>query len=486
MSTHNLVFPFHSSSQLDDVDARRCRDGRSQYLGHISFFMIAVPMILILMNEALGSAVIDAAIPAMYSSIFVLGAYLYSISLLVLLLTFCLVIAAVFYWTLVYRPARKAHFRRKEKMRRMRSGGHSPLAVRGTKIQSAASSPTITRSKSASISASRSGSVSAYLRRVFNIMRHSLQHGITLLSLTGTRYSKEKDKEKALQRVWQAMNRSAPISSSSRNETETEDSPLKLVQSRRNSTLSPDYSALASIEKLKPSFRMKDVAFTDPYWSHFSSETVVVALNIADEFPRRLTSQTVFEARDMFALMRSRLLSRAESRDHDFVQGAVVSESVLYAEYRRALDVFHPDGIALSPTEIEEACELYDQWKVSVNEQFMVKIVGSAAVRERMIRLSLFEEWMSKGILVSLRNNLTDRLMDRTLQRVPRMMKRLSDATCPTDKTAAPTNKSIKFRRNMKKLNVVTPHNLVSLSDYFNPAVPDAHELTPCSSIVTL
>lgn len=447
--------------------------------------MIAVPMILILMNEALGSAVIDAAIPAMYSAIFVLGAYLYTISLLALLLTFCLVIAAVFYWTLVYRPARKAHFRRKEKMRRIRSAGHSPLAVRGAKTQSAATSPSITLCKPASISASRSGSVSAYLRRVFNIMRHSLQHGITLLSLTGTRYSKEKDKEKALQRVWQAMNRSAPINRLS-NESKMEGSPLKPVQSRRNSPLSPDRSALASIEKLKPSFRVKDVAFTDPYWSHFSSETVVVALNIADESKKKLTSQTVFDAEHMFALMRSRLLSRAEIRDNDFVQGAVVSESVLYAEYRRALDMFYPDGIALSSTEKEEACELYDQWKVSVNEHFVMKIKGSSPVAVRMIRLSIFEEWMSKGILVSLRNNLTDRLMDSTLQKVPHMRKRMSDAKSPAEKSAAPRRSSIKFRANMKKLNVVTPQKLASLSDYFNPAVPDTLYLTPCSSIVSL
>jgi membrane protein implicated in regulation of membrane protease activity len=92
--------------------------------------MIALPMTFILMNEVVGAAIIDAAIPAMYSAIFILGAYLYSISLLALLLTFCLAIAAVFYWTLVYRPASKAHSLRKEKLKRMRCASHSPSVDR--------------------------------------------------------------------------------------------------------------------------------------------------------------------------------------------------------------------------------------------------------------------------------------------------------------------------------------------------------------------
>jgi hypothetical protein len=441
--------------------------------------MIAVPMILILANEALGSAVIDAAIPAMYSAIFVLGAYLYSISLLALLLTFCLAIAAVNYWTFVYRPACKAHSLRKEKLRRIRSADHSPPKVRGAKAKGDASSPTLSRSESAPVSVSRSGSVSAYLRRVTNIMRHSLQHGITLLSLRRTRHSK--DKYKAMQGVWRTMNRSAPISIST--SCNREGSPLKMVQSRRNSTLSNKLcSVLASIEKLKPSFRVKDSR-----WCTSDCEAVVMSMwpdsMIADEPKRRLTSKIVFEADEILALMRSRLLIAEEQRG-DVLKGAVVSESVLYEEYRRALDVFYPHGVALSATEREEACELYNQWKVSVNEHFTVQIVGSSAVAVRMIRLNLFEEWLSKEILVVLQSNLTDRLMDSTLQRIPRMVKRMSNASCLADKSPALT--SIEFRRNMKALNVVTPHKLSSLSDYFNGPVPDNLTLTPCASIISL
>ena len=278
----NLSFPFHSLSQLDDVDAGRCRDGRSQYLGHISFFMIAVPMILILLNQALGSAVIDAAIPAMYSAIFVLGAYLYTISLLALLLTFCLVIAAVFYWTLVYRPAIKAHSLRKEKLKRMRSASHSPSANRQMK---GSASPCRVASSS-----SRSESASVYLRRVFNIMRHSLQHGITLLSFRRTRCAKEM----AIQRVWRAMNRVAPVHSP----TSTTRAG-SLMSSRRQSLLDSNLtSALASVKKVK-SFDRASAKNTS--WSDANSESVVIAMVSADESKRRLTPKIIFEAKDIFS-----------------------------------------------------------------------------------------------------------------------------------------------------------------------------------------
>ena len=68
--------------QLNDVDALKCRSGRLTYLGMISFALIAMPMSCLLLNEFVGGAVIDAAIPAIYSALLVCGALLFSISLL--------------------------------------------------------------------------------------------------------------------------------------------------------------------------------------------------------------------------------------------------------------------------------------------------------------------------------------------------------------------------------------------------------------------
>ena len=403
-------------------------------------------MTLILMHEVAGGAIIDAAIPAMYSAIFVLGAYLYSISLLALLLTFCLVIAAVFYWTLVYSPASKAHSLRKEKLKRMRSASHSPSVSRQVK---GSASPFRVASTS-----SRSESASAYFRRVFHITRHSLQHGITLLSIRPIRRAKEM----ALQRVWCAMNRVTPVSK----ESSPRGSPSRTgtpSASRHQSLLDSNFStALATVEKVKSSHR---TCTKVPSWSNDNSEFVVIAMADANESTRRLTPKIIFDAKDVFALIRSRLFSE-ELQNEEFLLDAVILEPLLKAEYRRALDVFYPDGVALSPTEIEEACELYDQWKVSVNDHFVVRIVGSTAVRERMIRLCLFEEWMSEEILGILRKNLTDRLMISSLQKVPHMRKRMSEASCIIKSAGL---SSIEFRNNMKALNVVTPQKIVGLAE---------------------
>jgi hypothetical protein len=211
------------------------------------------------------------------------------------------------------------------------------------------------------------------------------------------------------------------------------------------------------VEKVKSSHR---VGAKCPSWSEDNSEFVVIAM--VNESKRKLAPKIMFGAKDIFTLIRSRLFSPDELENEDFLMGAVVSEPSLHAEYRRALEVFYPDGVALSATEIEEACELYDQWKVSVNEHFMVKIVGSAAVKERMIRLCLFEEWLSTEILDSLKNNLTDRLMNSTLQKVPHMRKRMSQASC-IFKSAALS--SIEFRENMKALNVVTPQKIAGVAE---------------------
>jgi hypothetical protein len=97
----------------------RCRDGRLQYPGYLSFFMIAVPMTIILVHAAVGEAIIDVVIPAAYSAILTLGAFLYSKSLAALLVTFCVALVALNYWGFVYRPASIAHSRRKDKLRRL-------------------------------------------------------------------------------------------------------------------------------------------------------------------------------------------------------------------------------------------------------------------------------------------------------------------------------------------------------------------------------
>ena len=177
------------------MDALKCRSGRLTYLGMISFALIAMPMSCLLLNEFVGGAIIDAAIPAIYSSLLVCCALLFSISLVALLISVIVVLVSTNYWAFVYRPASLAHSRRKRKLK-MIAAGREFIEFNGT---AAAAS----RRSSHSRARYHSEPMSAYCGRVFHIVKRSLQYGITVLSYRG----KREKKYVAAQSVWCGMNR---------------------------------------------------------------------------------------------------------------------------------------------------------------------------------------------------------------------------------------------------------------------------------------
>ena len=70
-----------------------------------------------MLNEFVGGAVIDAAIPAIYSALLVFGAILFSVSFLALIICVIVVLVSTNYWAFIYRPASLAHSRRKRKLK---------------------------------------------------------------------------------------------------------------------------------------------------------------------------------------------------------------------------------------------------------------------------------------------------------------------------------------------------------------------------------
>jgi hypothetical protein len=394
-----LSFP----SQVDDVDAMRCRDGRLQYPGVLSFLIIALPMTIILLNEVVGEAIIDAAIPAVYSAILTLGAFLYSISLAALLITFCLALAAVNYWTFVYHPASVAHSCRKDKLRRLQYEGHSTSkfnrlrSIRATK----SSKP-------------RTG----YLRRLLNIIKRSIQHGITLLSVRRTRSARRF----AMTKKWCGMNRLSLSQGAIRSE---EGSPYQM---------SPD-SVSKRYVKVKSAYRVPEkiinmlAAARSPKLIEASmtsinsgaSEHVVMTASKLNHL-RAVTPSYIFTSREAISFLRSRL---SETYGHSIAEHMDVTETSLIAEFRLMLDIFYPDGVALSLAEKTEACDQFNDWKDSVNDHFTLRFDDATALEVRMIRVSIFEEWFKKKFFSILRSNLPDRLLDSSLRHVPDMKKRL-------------------------------------------------------------
>ena len=425
----------------------RCRDGRLQYPGLLSFLLIALPMSIILVNQAIGEAIVSAAIPALYSAVLAFGAFLYSISLAALLLIFCPAVAAAIYWKLVYHPASVAHSRRKDKLRRLQYEGHS-----ASKLNRLRRSEFI---KSMNLSMSTSKQSSGYCRRSFNVMKHSIQHGVTLLSFRRT----QRGKELAITKKWCGMNR-PPLSQGAIGSGEVSpsqmspDSGASRITEVRSMHRVPEkvmsMLAAASTQQLVEE-KQRRFSFESSRTSSLSHPTECVVTTASRTNPRRaVTPNSLFTSEGAISHLRSRL---SETFGRGIAGSMYVTESSLFDEFRLMLDIFYPDGVALSPSEKAEAFDQYNVWKDSANNHFTITLDEATALEVRMIPFGIFEEWFSTDILSILKSNLPDRLLDNSLRHVPNMKKRLTqlDAT-----TLRPDS-----RVHMKSLTVVTPQHLV-------------------------
>jgi hypothetical protein len=130
----------------------------------LSFLIIAVPMTLFLLNDRIGDALINSALPSIFTGFFYVGSVLYGISLATLLLPIFLFVAVVLYFLCVYRPARAAYSQREKNMKLMSDQG----------MASTRSTRTNTRERKTNRKSSCLKNTVNYFRRVFSIMTHSL------------------------------------------------------------------------------------------------------------------------------------------------------------------------------------------------------------------------------------------------------------------------------------------------------------------------
>ena len=412
---------------MDDVDARKCRDGRLEYLGIISFLFIAVPMTCILFNPMIGGMMVDAAIPAFYTSAMVAGVYLYSISLTVLLVTVFFLIFVMNYWAFVYLPASRAHYKRREKLKRIKCEFHASATGKGRRSSTRHSSKRSTAT-----------SFLKYMSRVMNIVKRAVQHGITLLSVR----RKTRTKSRNFKALWRDMNRppiqngmiavASPRSSRGGCDSASQSPrnfPTKL-KLRRSVILFPSkiikMSTAANAEILGKGTPFKTNSL-DSY-----SDSVIYRSRSSDEDSqkRKIHPMLTFDAKQALTILRSSL-SPKENGDRGSGRGNAdekqsqkvreklnfdVSESNLSHEFRSILEVFYPDGVALTDLEKEEACELFDKWKESQNARFSVRLNCTGTVHVRYIKFNLFEEWFQKEVLDVVRNTLSDRLLSHSLK----------------------------------------------------------------------
>jgi hypothetical protein len=383
-------------------------------------------MAFILLNEFIGDKIIDAAIPALYSGILVAGVFLYSVSLIALLVVFCFIIGALLYWRFVYRPASKAHSRRKAKLRRLKNSHQSPGRgyPRGsvTALKQTASRP--------------KGGVCNYLKRVLFIMKHSVQHGITLLSYRQTRNAKQR----AIEREWGGMNRATGLQGTvgkrriirPRSERIRQtDNPMSSPPSNwsdRYDNRSRKLSFPASITKMGSSMNILEHLHSERLKSPMKRsesiesyrESSKPSLPRSEDCKRQLVPLITFEVSHALAKMKARLseLEHCETeRDGVVHEGQFEThEQHLRIEFQTMLEYFYPHGVALSPEEKKEAGELFDAWKTSQNLHFRVELSQDGVTELRMIRFSLFEEWFTNEILTIIHHSVADRLHDHSIR----------------------------------------------------------------------
>jgi hypothetical protein len=512
-------------------------------------------MTCILLNEALGGAIVDSAIPAFYSAIYIFGTYLHSVSVIVLVVTLALILIALNYWTFVYVPARKAHQKRKDKMRRIYHESLTLSKLNNTmKKQNNIRKNEIVKSTP---NLRKKMSLSTYCNKVLNIIKRSIQHAITLLSFRRTRHMKSV----AAKKVWCGMNRSLAfqgivdqdstlelpsqlnspknkllkftrrlssisipdgvtnmLSSLNENHIENNPNPHKIDRKKPVSML--NFSPLSKSGKNSNSNELNnntnnnnnendndcdiDATQCDPIVNRLAYSEV--------RKRRKLRPLILFDSNEVLSELRSRLAicntnninnnlnmnnnstnnypdfyNRNNNNNNNKNNNNIIdrnsinsinsvnnsnastpghldiSETVLFTELKRILQIYYPDGVALSETEKAEACESYHNWKQSINEHFSVVLINLKPVRVRIISFHAFEEWFTRDILNVIRNNLSDRLLDNSLRHSPNIKRRLNMAAKNANTTHIITSPSSPNAGQlyMRRLKVVTPQDIM-------------------------
>ena len=386
---------------MDDVDARKCRDGRLEYLGIISFFFIAVPMTCILFNPMIGGLLIDAAIPAFYTGAMVAGVYLYSVSLTVLLVTVFFTIFIMNYWAFVYMPASRAHYKRREKLKRIQSHFNDASTARSRQAAS-----------SRSLQSSTAILFMRYLSRVMNIVKRALQHGITLLSVR----RKSRKKSRNFKALWRDKNR-PPLQNgiiAGPSPRTGKDSDINVFQSPRirpprrraksNAILFPSSIISMSTAANAEILRGRTIFRNDSLGSYSDSVIYKTSGSEEDCLKRKIYPMLTFDAKQALTILRSSLSPKDDPTSD---RGVYLSNM---DERQRDIDRL----------QFEVTCERFYAWKVSQGANFAVRASISGAVQERYINFNLFEEWFKAEILSVVRNTLSDRLLNHSLNLPPK------------------------------------------------------------------
>ena len=426
-------------------------------------------MSCILINAAAGGAVIDAIIPAAYSAVLLVGVTLYNVSLLALLLPFCITIGIICYIVFIHNPVLAAY-------------SHRSPAPNQMDLDATIFTTTARRHLNKSVKIARGPNSSLrniyrYVLRLLNRIIHAAEYFVTRFSYQGMRSGVARQAD--CEREWCHLNMPS-ISQGTisaivgKVAVSKRSSKSVIVASRKKRDMftlkSSRYNPPPQIMKMMiagPTGRNTNCSLVDAISDLTGTETlcqpnecIVHVSKKITESSKKLKSLILFDARDALVRVRSQLFT-GSSEPWDIIDHFDVSEFDLSSTFQNIFDSFYPDGIVMSQVEKTEAGELYNEWKSMQNFHFKLEIVGKRLKKRRMISFHLFEGWFMEDLMGAIHNIVSERLMAHTFKFRPviRANNIYETSPHPFDMNHA-LNTQDEGRLNMKALEMVTAHSL--------------------------
>lgn len=440
---------------------QKCREGRTDYRGLLTFAAIAVPMTVMLINEFIGDAILDAVIPGIYAGIVVLAADVFAISLRALLLLLCIPLGILFYLIFIYHPARAAHNRRKEVLKRMRADGLVASRFRRS---------------------IRNSSIMGYIKRIAVLMKRKVQENIAWLPCSELLSDA---RQEVVERDWRHLNM-PPLSQglivraghSGRSRSVLHRDCLKHPVSLPPARIS---DMMTSSAKAKALYTERQQDSSSYYTKSRNRQTDVPVITKAREYRRynrSLSSLVLFDPADVISRFRVALKTYQPEGGSDIVEVSMVE---LEFSFKSMLNIFSPDGIPLTVLEKDEAIERFFQWS---SEHPSDGPTGATRGLDevRTVHFNAFSDWLSEELASAFHRNLPERLINHTLRYAPLTKARMSaQSLCSANSstklsvTREGSMRSISQSRSTSPSRSRSPSPLPSVSKPFNrvrPATP--------------
>jgi Ca2+/Na+ antiporter len=436
----------------------------------LSFLIIAIPMTLFLLDDRIGDALIDSALPSIFSGFFFVGAALYKISLATLLLPIFLLLAVVLYFLFVYRPARAAYSQREENMRLM--SDHSMSFKRSTN--------THIEERKINRRSFLKGTAN-YFERVFSIITHSLQHAVTYFSSYHIAVSRRlafiQKKE------WRDMN--APHSFQGLIPANAEmvniNSQLRSARRHCQTVFSPPPEISDMMTSTIQWKRAHEEQMKNKQFANYLDDTgtcVITRKQDAQILLRQLETPIFFSAEEALAAMRVNLIKDSSDSALDVLNRyCTVPIPDFIDQFRETLNLFYPDGIEMTTEEKEESCEMLIAWKDTQDLRITSECVGGALIETEILDFSLFDAWFTSVFVVIMSQLREERLLTHTLRYVPAVKRKVMNSRMRMPEGCPQTEMmhSNLHIDTSKALSLVIPDGLVAPSDSPKEITPVKH-----------